>query len=248
METSLSTVAKETGMNRGFQADLNLSFIELLAKIQTRLLSMGHNTVSPTTNMVAVFDNLDFARREFVLEVLHDNLASVNEASTEHWRIGQIDRLCELRSLSRYLSSRRLVLARPELMNLIDEDDVIEIYNTEGIQIYRSWSCFRVCSYSLVDLLLHDWDTLYERPTSVVAHISECIANALSPDLPLVTYGVPEYLIAERFEGHDNVFHFNMKNITAVLDAKTRRPVGVCSTGSAKLAKTRKDAKKLKFI
>ena len=66
--------------------------------------------------------------------------------------------------------------------------------------------------------------------------------------MPLVKYGIPEYIMTERFDGHNNAFYFNMKYLVAVLDENTNRLIGIMSTGAARLASTPKKALNVSFI
>src|SRR5437868_972067 len=46
-------------------------------------------------------------------------------------------------------------------------DEIIEIYNPQGIQLYRSLNFFKTCGYSLLDLCVNEWFVLWERPKVV---------------------------------------------------------------------------------
>jgi len=48
-------------------------------------------------------------------------------------------------------------------MDLIEDEDVIEVYDINSMQIYRGFGFFSTTSYSLTDLLTHEWWHLFER-------------------------------------------------------------------------------------
>lgn len=50
-----------------------------------------------------------------------------------------------------------------ELFTLLDAKDVIEIYTTEGLQIFRSFHFFQYCSYDLETLFSTPWYELFHR-------------------------------------------------------------------------------------
>ncbi|SMF73194.1 hypothetical protein [Pseudobacteriovorax antillogorgiicola] len=45
----------------------------------------------------------------------------------------------------------------------VEHEDIIEIYDANGVQIYRNLNFFRICSYSLDELLSASWFDLFER-------------------------------------------------------------------------------------
>jgi PAS domain-containing protein len=49
------------------------------------------------------------------------------------------------------------------LFNLIGDDDVVEIYNMENIQIFRNLRFFEFCSYTLEELFSKPWMELFVR-------------------------------------------------------------------------------------
>lgn len=50
----------------------------------------------------------------------------------------------------------------------LKKDDVIEVYSSENIQLFRTFNFFKISSYSLLDLLTNEWYHLWERPSFVL--------------------------------------------------------------------------------
>lgn len=64
--------------------------------------------------------------------------------------------------------ARKLGLVfNPEVYQTLTKDKIVEIYNMDLIQIYRSLNFFNLCSYNLFELLTHEWTELYERSIQV---------------------------------------------------------------------------------
>lgn len=57
----------------------------------------------------------------------------------------------------------------------LGNDDVIEVYSTENIQLFRTFNFFKISSYSLLDLLTNEWYHLWERPSFVMETIIESV-------------------------------------------------------------------------
>lgn len=51
--------------------------------------------------------------------------------------------------------------------NLVESTDVVEILDENFCQVYRSFSCFALSNYSLIELVSMPWFELYERPSTV---------------------------------------------------------------------------------
>ncbi len=51
--------------------------------------------------------------------------------------------------------------------NLVESTDVVEILDENFCQVYRSFSCFALSNYSLIELVSMPWYELYERPSTV---------------------------------------------------------------------------------
>lgn len=53
------------------------------------------------------------------------------------------------------------MIPKKELLGTIDPNDIIEVYNIRGIQLYRSFEFFRLCSYDLESLLCRPFFELF---------------------------------------------------------------------------------------
>ncbi len=91
-----------------------------------------------------------------------------------------------------YISNRNLItnilknmyLRAPDpFVNSIEEDDLIEVYNLENIQVFRNLKFYETTTYSLEDLLLYDWPELYSRPKKMTQQLLDLVASVISqPD------------------------------------------------------------------
>jgi hypothetical protein len=62
----------------------------------------------------------------------------------------------------------------------ISDGEIIEIYNSTGVQLYRSMNFFEICGYSLLDLCVNKWFELWERPTSTLQKMNETVHGVLT--------------------------------------------------------------------
>ncbi len=96
---------------------------------------------------------------------------------------------------------QRLKLHPPsDLMQEIKEGEVIEIYNSDFVQIFRNLRFFEICSYTLDELLSRPLWELVEREeaiTNMIVHqASKLLSGAVSG---LFRFDVPEHSIYERY-------------------------------------------------
>jgi len=136
-------------------------------------------------------------------------------------------------------------------------DEIIEIYNPEGIQLYRSLNFFKTCGYSLLDLCVNEWYILWERPKSIVEKMHKVVGELLSGKKADHAMNVEPHLIRETYDdGTTQPFYPR----TAVVEFGNIYPlysngidkangiIGFVVTSRGKLISVGDDAMKLAFI
>lgn len=101
----------------------------------------------------------------------------------------------------------------------IEKDDIIEIYNRDVIQIYRSISHMNLCGYTLLDVLTHEFYELYERSLPINEQMMEATLKVLSGEQPGgfgLTGMIPKHLMREIFSASRGVFEIEFKYICPV--------------------------------
>lgn len=132
--------------------------------------------------------------------------------------------------------SRLNLLGDSSLMSEIREGDVIDIFNSEYVQIYRSYSYFALCNYSLVELSAYPWYELYERSMNLTRQLIEVADKVLSGQVSRVSFDhLPEYTLRERLTDAQATFlqkeKFGIRLVSPVtgenfaLSVKTVRPI-----------------------
>lgn len=144
-------------------------------------------------------------------------------------------RQAELQSFKWALRKADLDLADPNFCDYVEEEDIIEIYSAQGVQLYRSWSCYRLCSYSVLELKLYDWDTLYQRPSWVAKTLWEMMPRLFEPGQKTIAYNIPEYVMTERLQKHNRRLLFRMKYASPLVDKSTGQIAAFVSTGHLSL-------------
>lgn len=87
----------------------------------------------------------------------------------------------------------------------MEHDDIIEIYNKDDIQIYRSPRLLTHCSYSLADLYVHTWQELFSRPQKI-KDLSEIYAAQCVEKKQILKPEFPSYYLLERSSPQQRLF------------------------------------------
>jgi hypothetical protein len=82
----------------------------------------------------------------------------------------------------------------------IHASDIIEIYNAESIQVFRSFEMFQYLSYSLSEIFAFDWLSLYERDEFVFRRILDTVKQVLEGKITGPTHtNFPPHVVEEKF-------------------------------------------------
>lgn len=87
---------------------------------------------------------------------------------------------------------------KDDFWKTLEKDDTVEIYNSDGIQIFRTFNFFKASGYSLLDLLNNEWFILWERPKFVLQRLMEYATNILSGKMTgVIEMQVPSHVVKE---------------------------------------------------
>ena len=131
-----------------------------LANCQLRALAGPH---------LPFFKNLDEKNQ---IEILR-SLKTYNEICAETLANG--DSLTDSKSFVWQALKKLGLRFSSDMFNFIQQENVIEIYDMNNVQIFRNFNFFGFTSYALEDLLCRPWVELFHRANQ--EHINEMIAT-----------------------------------------------------------------------
>ncbi len=104
-----------------------------------------------------------------------------------------------------------------ELFEKLRNDDVVEVYSMENTQIFRSYTFFKYCSYTLEDLNFRPWFELYQRDESILKEALVWLDKVKRDEVPdLCHMDLPAHWISE--VSSSSPFHLQIKyNLLAIL-------------------------------
>lgn len=129
------------------------------------------------------------------------------------------DAILDERRLLKNVASRLRLVISDEIYETMEKDTIIEIYNQDFLQIYRSLRFVDLCNYSLLDLLTYEYYELYERSASVNEHLFEaCGILRQTKEARSISLAqkIPRHLLRERFSEKRGVFTIDFQSIHSV--------------------------------
>lgn len=137
--------------------------------------------------------------------------------------------------------------------DLIGENDIIEIYDASGVQVYRSLNFFRTSGYTLEDLLLNEWHKLWERPQFIVDSIFSEIREILSGEKEILSIKTPDHIVKEILPNRDgNTTHrllkIHLKFATALYTKNSDEIAGFLATSTCEPIGDESLSKQVHFI
>lgn len=107
-----------------------------------------------------------------------------------------------------------------DLFDKIDASDIIEIYDSNSIQVFRSFELFKHISYSLTEMFSYTWSDLFERDEFVFNRISNTVADVLAGKTKGIIYAnFPDHVVKEKFSAKKHWLKMRLKLLSPVYRA-----------------------------
>lgn len=210
-----------------------------LSQLKQELTLQESPSYDPAIASVETFAKLPPAHQQQILsnistylQILSQDIEPMIEPGVE-----RSPRIREIARLKCALNQFGLRAASDNVFDVISLDDVIELYNIQGVQLYRNMKFFKVCSYNLLDLSVHSWEKLYDKPSSVVDATLKVIERLFASEGQVVPYSIDTYLQKEKsdFVKSLKTLEVTPRYIVPLYDIQTGQPGGAFSTYSAEI-------------
>jgi hypothetical protein len=86
-----------------------------------------------------------------------------------------------------------------EFFKKIEKDQIIEFYDEDMIQLYRSFNFYKITGYSILDISLYEWYVLWDRPRQAMESIGAELQEALKTHIPVKDFQTKTHLVREIF-------------------------------------------------
>ncbi|MCB0366950.1 MAG: hypothetical protein H6624_02560 [Bdellovibrionaceae bacterium] len=112
-----------------------------------------------------------------------------------------------------------------EVLSLISDQDVVDVYNCEHQQIFRSFQFFSFCRYSIEELYCRPWPDLIQRKDlDAEKLIFEAITSVLEGSQSLVCHPCrPHWVYQTEYPGEGDI-HAEVRFITGLTSEGQNKP------------------------
>ncbi len=84
-----------------------------------------------------------------------------------------------------------------KLLDTIDDETLVEAYNADMRQTFRSLNFFEMTNYSILDLITFEWYVLWKKPSLVNKKYAEAYEELMAHKLPILPIDIKPYLNLE---------------------------------------------------
>ncbi len=143
---------------------------------------------------------------------------------------------------------RELGLRPPsDLFNHMEDCTVVEVYSSENIQLFRTFSFFQYCSYSLEELYCGSWPDLFPRDDqTIVPMILKFVENVFSgvTKKTVSLKHIPNHTVREAFSAARLVLTVGMNWGAPLFQEGTSKPSATIFLETGELVSSQRDRKK----
>lgn len=87
-----------------------------------------------------------------------------------------------------------------DLFGFLEQDDMIEVYTLDGIQIWRNCNVMEICSYTIEEVNCYDWEERYDRKETDNIVIRRAIGAMLDLNgKGYIRANIPYHIVEEKF-------------------------------------------------
>ena len=173
---------------------LLLRYVEAVNQIVDLVQSAGYELTGFCKERPSIFPALPAIKQEGIvngLEAFHGMCVSAMQGGAELKG--------DSHSAAWWVIRRIGWRPQSDVFSHVRPGDTIEIYDVDHVQIFRSFNMFRCISYSLDQLVTHEWYQLYSRPDGKQEEIMERFQRAISEKRTIVVSEGESHVVSERF-------------------------------------------------
>lgn len=186
---------------------LDFAIIELAERLASMSTARGYAVKPYTQKSLVTLATLPVEKKQSLIANLQTTI-NIFTSGTEIEKINPSVDHPERRLVEMALDFYGYRIDNEDFWKTIKRNELVEIYNTENIQIFRTFNFFKTSSYSILDLLINEWYNLWERPNGVFDNMFKVIGSLFSGEIKgIAPAGVPEHVINEIFNAEDEI-HF----------------------------------------
>lgn len=170
---------------------LNQDFMSLTEDL-TRWLAAEGIHCRPYAPELPFFSQLPIPKRQEIVRVVRFYHELCQEQFKEGYKITD-----SLTFTWRALKKLGLV-PRSDLFSQVTDEDILEVYSSDGRQLYRNFRFFDFCSYTMEELYSLEWWSLYNRDEAFTEKLFAIVGRIFNGEIEeTVVPDCPAHVVAE---------------------------------------------------
>ncbi|MGZ3768418.1 MAG: hypothetical protein ACXVCP_01245 [Bdellovibrio sp.] len=182
-------------LHYALQDSTNFNLLKTLEHFSSKLKRYGYNISPYSLASLIGLKQLSIERKNQIRNHF-ENWSTWIEPDSEGTEIIEIDLEKEKNFLQKALNHYGLWMS-DEMWNTLRKGQVIELYGSDMVQLYRNLNFFEFCSFSLLDVSIFEWFKLWERPSRIQEEMMKRATVAMTTVTPCMAYEVPEHILRE---------------------------------------------------
>ncbi len=225
-----------------FAVGITAEYLGLLQKFEQLLARHGIHKKAFSQNGLARFQRLPLDQQQNIAAQLNKYLQVSLDAEASG-----IDIRYDSLGMLKYLCFRLRTKIPEDFLTTLGADDIIEIYDYSGNQLYRNLHFFEVSDYTVDDFFGNTWDYLYERSSVITNKIFAQIART-EQELKCVPFAVPVHYMRERASENRKIVRVNLKYLAPLQRDGTAYAWIASSQATQVIDKSSIESESLKFL
>ncbi|MAV92429.1 MAG: hypothetical protein CL676_13505 [Bdellovibrionaceae bacterium] len=210
---------------------------EVLVDKICHLIQATENLMGPSRDLTKItnrfnekFKNTDLKKLARLVEVAEKNLFIHLSQTTE---ISPEPTLDDSPAIFRIALDHYKVRVSDEFFKDLEFNDLIELYDMEHFQIFRTFNFYQLSNYTLEDILMNEWYNLYERPAHITDKIMQQVEEHFKSGRNYSKFDVESHIMKEIFAKPRGAFVTRFKSL-ATTYSDSGEPTGFACAISAK--------------
>lgn len=250
MSLSLLEVDQKS-VEMALSAPENMLLLKALESFSVRLKRYGYDVLPYTPASLARLSQVP-AQKKTQIRLFFEAWYSWIEPEANSPDVIPVDIEQERLFLKRALSHYGAWI-HDDFWKTIEHGQLIELYGSDMIQLYRNLRFFDFCSYSLLDVSVFEWYYLWDRPKTVLNEMFRYAENVKNVPTPVMEYKVPEHVLREtrsnaEDDGGQMASLVKFKNIGSVFQGVDPMPFGGIATSVAEVIAVGAEAQQIQFV
>ncbi len=214
----LSSAARAIPLNRE-----TIQICQQMDRFVTLLRKHGYEAKSYRDSSVIHFNSLEQTQRETIFRQFQKYSDLCAEVDSQDFSF----------RASKELTARILkkigVVAPVNFFDTLDQGDIVEIYDANGVQVFRNFDFYEHCTYTLLDLVSYPWYELLERHESITGIIGGHIQTIMGNCNETVPSTVPVHSMREIFSEEKRMFYSKFKYFAPLFSGPGKKTGFICS-------------------